>query len=128
MKNILFSLILFVGLFTTSCEKTPVDVDLSGSYSGTYNITYTNCGLTNTTQDMTFNVEKRTDGDYQLNLFNICTGEKFVIPTTGQMSKSYNCNGTDFNVSLTLGSGKLSIETNANTNGCQTKMKGDFYK
>lgn len=136
MKNIRFSLILFVGIFTTSCEKTPIDidVDLSGNYSGQLSTTISNCDPSingTSSSQYTFVITRNSDGKYNTNgvVFN-CNGSPLLIPSSGILNYDENCNsGGSIKVEVRItNTGELHYSYTSNLNGCRNVSSGTFYK
>jgi len=129
--RILLMMMVVIGLFTTSCkDEDSTSLDLSGSYSGTLQTTYSNCpGSSNTQSNQTYTISKKSNGDYILEDWtNICNGEKITIPSSGDLDISFGCNNTNYNFKTSFTSNKMTFETRWTSNGCTCTGKGDFYK
>ena len=133
MKNTFLSLMMVVGLFTTSCETTPVPVDLSGNYSGQLSTTFSNCdpsinGTSNI--QVTFEIIPNPEMGYHTNgaIFK-CDGSVLFIPPSGILNYDKNCNGESYQVEIIItDGGELNFTETWTLNGCRGEKSGTLYK
>jgi hypothetical protein len=133
MKNTFLSLMMVVGLFTTSCTRTVVDVDLSGNYSGQLSTTFSNCdpSISDTSNiQVTFEIWENPEMGYNIDgaIFK-CDGIRLFIPSSGILNYDKNCNGESYQVEIRItNGGELNFTETWTLNGCRGEQRGTLYK